>query len=130
MCSIGVCLGVWLLSFMNVMSSCNGVFDSRRIKSVSVVILSGMRLSTTIFKGRMSCVCALELSITKMFSCFNSSIAGNLSGILNGIFRYLFDIFGKLTQKKREKMNLECEIVSFILLFNKETVTLPKNTTN
>ena len=58
MCSMGVFLGVWLLSFMKLISICSGVLDSSRMRSVSVVILSGMRLRMTIFNGRMSCVWA------------------------------------------------------------------------
>ena len=54
MCSIGVFFGVWLCSFMKLMSSCNGVFDSRRMRSVSVVIFNGMRLRMTMRSGRMS----------------------------------------------------------------------------
>ena len=54
MCSIGVFFGVWLCSFMKLISNCNGVLDSSLTKSVSVVIFSGMRFSTTIFSGRMS----------------------------------------------------------------------------
>ena len=54
MCSTGVFLGVWLLSFIKQISICNGVFESRRTRSVSVVIFSGIRLSTTIRSGRIS----------------------------------------------------------------------------
>ena len=54
MCSIGVFLGVWLFNFMKLMSSCNGVLESRRMRSVSVVIFSGMRLRMTMRKGRIS----------------------------------------------------------------------------
>ena len=40
--------------------------------------------------GRMSCAEARELSMTKIFSFFNSSMAGSLSGKFNGIFLYVF----------------------------------------
>ena len=85
MCSIGVFFGVWLFSFMKLTSSCKGVLDNSLTRSVSVVIFSGMRFSMTIRSGRMSCVVARVLSITNMFSFFSSSIAGSLSGSLNGI---------------------------------------------
>ena len=45
----------------------------------------GIRFSTTIFSGRISCELARELSITKIFSSFSKSIAGSLSGKFNGI---------------------------------------------
>ena len=90
MCSTGVFFGVWLCSFMKLISSCSGVFESRRTRSVSVVIFSGMRLSTTIFRGRMSCEWARVASITKMFSCLSRSIAGSLSGSLNGTLYYIY----------------------------------------
>ena len=41
---------------MKLISNCNGVLESRRIRSVSVVIFNGMRLRITIRKGRMSCM--------------------------------------------------------------------------
>ena len=85
MCSMGVFFGVWLFSFINVMSSCKGVFDNSLTRSVSVVIFSGIKFRMTIFSGRMSCVWARVSSITKMFSFFRISIAGSLSGILKGI---------------------------------------------
>ena len=88
MCSMGVFFGVWLCSFIKLTSNCRGVLESRRIRSVSVVIFNGMRLSTTILSGRMSCVVALELSITKIFSRISMSIAGNLSGMRSGIAAY------------------------------------------
>ena len=88
MCSTGVCFGVWLFSFIKLTSNCRGVLESRRIRSVSGVIFNGMRLSTTILSGRMSCVVALELSITKIFSRISMSIAGNLSGMRSGIAAY------------------------------------------
>ena len=71
---------------MKLTSSCNGVLDNNRIRSVSVVIFNGIKFKMTIFNGRMSCVVARELSITKIFSFFSSSMAGNLSGNLKGIF--------------------------------------------
>ena len=55
MCSMGVFFGVWLFSFMNAMSICSGVFESNRMRSVSVVTFSGMRLRMTMRSGRMSC---------------------------------------------------------------------------
>ena len=89
MCSTGVFFGVWLHSFMNDSSIWSGVFDSRRTRSVSVVIFSGIRLSTTMRSGRMSCRLAREWSKTKMFSFFNSSMAGSLSGKFKGIVSIL-----------------------------------------
>ena len=102
MCSIGVFFGVWLFSFMKVTSICSGVFDSSLMRSVSVVILSGMRFSMTILSGLMSCACALEVSITKMFSRLSASMAGSLSGILKGIslcFLSLLKCLAKLHKK-------------------------------
>ena len=55
MCSMGVFFGVWLFSFINAMSICSGVFESRRTRSVSVVIFSGIRFRMTMRNGRMSC---------------------------------------------------------------------------
>jgi hypothetical protein len=77
---------------MNEISNCRGVLDKRRIKSVSVVTLIGIRLRMTILSGRMSWALARELSITKMFSSFSSSMAGSLSGKFNGIYFLLFYI--------------------------------------
>ena len=54
MCSMGVFFGVWLLSFMKLISSCSGVFESSRTRSVSVVIFSGIRFRMTMRSGRMS----------------------------------------------------------------------------
>ena len=89
MCSMGVFLGVWLRNFMKLISICNGVLLSSLIKSVSVVTFRGMRLRITIFNGRIICVWARLSSMTKIFSCFKISMAGNLSGNLNGIVSYL-----------------------------------------
>ena len=50
----------------------------------------GIRLRITIFNGRMSCEVALVSSITKIFSFFSKSIAGSLSGNLNGILYNYF----------------------------------------
>ena len=44
-----------------------------------------MRLSTTMRSGRMSCRVAREWSMTKMFSCFSSSMAGSRSGKFRGM---------------------------------------------
>ena len=85
MCSMGVFLGVWLFIFMNDISTCRGVFERRRTRSVSVVIFRGMRLSTTMRSGRMSCRVAREWSMTKMFSFFSSSMAGSRSGKFRGM---------------------------------------------
>ena len=85
MCSMGVCFGVWLLSFIKLISSCKGVFESSLTRSVSVVIFSGIRFRITMRNGRISCLWARVSSITKMFSFFNKSMAGSLSGSLNGI---------------------------------------------
>ena len=38
---------------MKYTSICNGVFDNKRIRSVSVVIFSGMRLRMTMRSGRI-----------------------------------------------------------------------------
>ena len=83
---------------MKSMLICNGELLRRRRRSVSVVSLMGIRLSMAIFNGLMSCALARELSITNMFSFFNSSIAGSLSGIVNGIFVICF-IFGRKINK-------------------------------
>ena len=85
MCSMGVFLGVWLFSFMKQISICSGVLESSLMRSVSVVILTGMRFSTTILSGRISCEVALESFITKIFSSLRRSMAGRRSGSLNGI---------------------------------------------
>ena len=77
----------------NVTSICSGVFDSSLMRSVSVVILSGMRLSITMLSGLMSWACALDVSITNMFSRFSASIAGSLSGILNGICKLFLSFY-------------------------------------
>lgn len=125
MCSIGVFLGVWLFSFIKYTSNCRGVLERRRTKSVSVVILRGIRLSTTIFKGRISWLCALLSSITKMFSCLSSSMAGNLSGNLNGIVQFLsFDLCAKLRifseiHKKRMPKLLLTSLYSYLFTNNK-----------
>ena len=44
------------INFMKLISNCEGVFDKRRTKSVSVVIFSGIKLRITSFKGRISCM--------------------------------------------------------------------------
>ena len=82
---MGVFFDVWLLIFMNEISTWSGVLESKRTKSVSVVIFSGIRLRMTIRNGRISCPVARVVSMTKMFSCFSNSIAGNLSGNFNGM---------------------------------------------
>ena len=82
---MGVFLLVWLLIFMNEISSCSGELESTRMRSVSVVILIGMRLSTTMRRGRISCDVARVVSMTKIFSCLSSSIAGRRSGRVRGI---------------------------------------------
>jgi hypothetical protein len=61
------------------------VLESTRTRSVSVVILMGMRFSTTMRRGRISCDVAREVPITKMFSFFRRSMAGSLSGRVRGI---------------------------------------------
>lgn len=68
------------------------MLDRSLTRSVSVVIFSGIRLSITIRNGRMSCLVALELSMTKMFSFFSNSMAGSLSGNLSGIINCMFFI--------------------------------------
>ncbi len=95
-----VFFGLWLRSFMKLISSCSGVFDNRRTRSVSVVIFKGMRLRMTIFNGRICWECALLSSITKMFSFFSNSMAGNRSGNLSGIgcFPFFFFLY-KLVQR-------------------------------
>ena len=90
MCSIGVFFEVWLFSFIKLTSICKGELESKRMRSVSVVILIGIRLRTTIFNGRMSCVLARDVSMTKIFSSFNKSMAGNLSGKFSGINSLFF----------------------------------------
>ena len=115
MCSIGVFFGVWLFSFMNVMSICSGVLDNTRMRSVSVVIFSGIRLSTTMLNGLMSCACALDVSITKIFSRFSASMAGNLSGILSGICMCLLSYICakiKLFREKRAAAEKICTNIS------------------
>ena len=42
----------------------------------------------TMRNGRMSCEEARELSMTKMFSFFNNSMAGSLSGKFNRFYRF------------------------------------------
>lgn len=44
-------LGSMTGNFKKVNSICNGLLDNKRIKSVSVVIFSGIKLSTTIRRG-------------------------------------------------------------------------------
>ena len=90
MCSTGVFLETCPAIFKKSISSCNGVFDKRRIRSVSVVIFNGMRLRIMIRNGRMSWVEAREESITKIFSDFNISTAGNFEGMVNGISASFF----------------------------------------
>lgn len=100
MCSAGVFLETWPEIFRKSISNCNGVFDSRRIRSVSVVIFNGIRLRITMRNGRMSCAEALCESITKMFSDFNISTAGNFAGMFNGISLTILKHKG--TTKKRK----------------------------
>ncbi len=63
-----------------------GVLLRRRTRSVSVVIFSGIKFSTTTRSGRMSCSDARNESITKMCSFFNSSTAGKFFCRFKGIF--------------------------------------------
>ena len=58
---------------------------THEVKSVSVVIFIGIKFTTAILNGRISCVDARSLSITNMLSFFRSSIAGNLLGRFKGI---------------------------------------------
>ena len=58
---------VWLFNFINDISNCKGVLESKRTKSVSVVIFNGIKFNITIFNGRISCALARELSMTKIF---------------------------------------------------------------
>ena len=93
MCSRGVFLQTYVSVSTKSSSTCSGVFDNKRSKSVSVIIFSGMRLSMAIFNGRMSCEVALLWSITKIFSLRNSSTAGSDTGTVTGILYYPFSIF-------------------------------------
>ena len=85
MCSIGVFLGVCPFIFIKRTSICNGELLRRRTKSVSVVILRGIRLRTTTRSGRMSCDEARRESMTKICSFFSSSIAGRFFCKFKGI---------------------------------------------
>ena len=60
------------------------------MRSVSVVILRGIKLRMMIFRGRMSCDDADSESFTKMFSFFNASTAGKFDGMFSGIFSSSF----------------------------------------
>lgn len=74
----------WLEVWMNSSSTCKGVFPSRRDSWVSVSILVGIRFSTRMCRGRISCVTARVSPMTKMFSLASVLAAGNPSGILIG----------------------------------------------
>lgn len=63
------------------------------MRSVSVVILRGIKLRMMIFRGRISCDDADSESFTKMFSFFNASTAGKFDGMFNGIFSSSFPFF-------------------------------------
>ena len=60
------------------------------MRSVSVVILRGIKLRMMIFRGRMSCDEADSESFTKMFSFFNASTAGKFDGMFSGMFSSSF----------------------------------------
>ena len=57
-------------------STCSGVLLSSRRICVSVSIFVGIRFSSAIFSGRMSCRAARSCVMTKMFSDSSTSMAG------------------------------------------------------
>ena len=93
MCSRGVFLHTCPSGSIRSSSICSGVLERSRSKSVSVMILRGIRLRIAILSGRMSCDEALCSSITKIFSSFRLSTAGSETGTLTGIILILVVCF-------------------------------------